>query len=516
VFCDIRFSLLADPVLSLLDVLIFLPILAAVAMAFRLPARPLGLAAAFGLIGVTIALICGFKTGQDGWQFAAARPILINPDISFSVGIDGMSLVLVLLTSLVTLAAVWMKAPEGVSEKLWYGSCLLIAAGAMGAFVCTDVLFLYAFHELALIPTFLMIGLYGNGGRELRVEAAWKITIYLAFGSMVLLAGLAWLVVAKSPAGHLTFDVAKLLGSTQQVTATTQANIFALLFIGFGILISLFPFHSWAAPAYAAAPAPVAMLHSGVLKKFGLYGLLRLAVPMLPAGFQMPWVQHLMLWLLVGNIIIIGFVTIAQRQLDHTLGNSSVMHMGYAFLGIASGNAIGMGGSVLLMFAHGVSIALLFALCHHVRSRTGTLEYSRLGGLAQKAPTLGFIFGIAAMASVGLPGFANFAAEAMVFFSSFKGMDMAKGLQPLQWAAIAGLWGVVISAVYMLRGYRNVFKGSLSVDTNYKETPLTMQEILPLGLLVLALLVVGFYPNTLLGWLEPVMAKLAAYTATAK
>ncbi len=484
-------------------------------MAFRVPARMAALGAAAALLVVTLALVAGFKPGQVGWQFEAVRPILASPKIAFSVGVDGMSMVLVVLTSLVTLAAVWIKPPGQVNEALWYGSSLLIAAGAMGAFVCTDVLFLYAFHELALIPTFLMIGLYGHGGRENRMEAAWKITLYLAFGSMVLLAGLIWLVIAKSPETGVTFSVAELLASSRQVASGTREWLFGLLLLGFGILISLFPFHSWAAPAYAAAPAPTAMLHAGVLKKFGLYGLIRLAVPLLPGALNNTWVQQALLWMLVGNIIIIGLVTIAQRNLDLVLGNSSVMHMGYAFLGLASVTTIGLGGTVLLMFAHGLSIALLFALCDQVRRQTGTVEISKLGGLAQRAPVLGFLFGIATMVSVGLPGFANFAAEAMIFFGGFA--SWAGKIGPVQIATILGLWGVVISAVYMLRAYRNVFKGSAPAAAPIEILAFPLKERWPLLLLVAALLAVGFFPNLLLQWVEPVVQQIMqAATATAK
>ncbi len=162
-------------------------------------------------------------------------------------------------------------------EKLWYGSSLLIGAGAIGAFLSTDLFFFYAFHELALIPTFLMIGMLGKGERK---EAAWKITIYLAFGSIILLAGLLWLVNAS---GSETWLFKDLLAS--EIDPSAQKGIAALLIVGFGTLVSLFPFHSWAAPAYASAPTPVAMLHAGVLKKFGLYGLIRF-YPMVSEGMQ--------------------------------------------------------------------------------------------------------------------------------------------------------------------------------------------------------------------------------------
>ena len=475
-------------------------------MAVGAPARCSALAAALVNLGITAWLLSRFNYADGAsFQFEAARMVLENPKIGFNVGIDGMSLIMVLLTSLVTLAAVLMKPVKAGGEALYYSSSLLIAAGAMGAFVATDLFFFYAFHELALIPTFLMIGMRGTGDNR---DAAWKITIYLGLGSLVLLAGLAALVVNASGTGVTTFDMAELRQLAPKIDAGLQQPIYLTILLGFGVLISLFPFHSWAAPAYASAPAPTAMLHAGVLKKFGLYGLLRVAVPMLPAGFHAEWIQHLLLILLLGNILFIGLVTIAQKELDFTLGNSSVMHMGYVFLGIASGTAVGYSGAVFLMFAHGVSIALLFALCSHVREKTGTLQLARLGGLAKFAPFLGLSFAMAAFASIGLPGFANFAAEIMVFLGGFAEKP-ADHLGPLQITTILALWGVVISAVYMLRAFRKVFQGE-PAQVCTTATDLSFASRLPIVLLLLALLTTGFVPELLMKAIRPFAQALAA------
>ena len=276
--------------------------------------------------------------------------------------------------------------------------------------------FFYAFHELALIPTFLLIGIWGSGNRT---AAAWKITIYLAIGSFILLIGLI-LLYQSVPVESRSFDIRALKAAAAlgQVSADAQRHIYLLLLIGFGILISLFPFHTWAPEAYASAPAPAAMLHAGVLKKFGLYGLLRLAIPLLPDGAR-HW-TNLLVVLLLGNIIYVGLVTIAQKRLDWMLGYSSVMHMGYIFLGIASANILGVTGATVLMFAHGLSIALLFAIAGELRRRTGTLVLDDLGGLGKVMPFAGLAFGLGAFAAIGLPGFANFAAEVMILFGAFK------------------------------------------------------------------------------------------------
>jgi len=235
------------------------------------------------------------------------------------------------------------------------------------------------------------------------------------------------------------------------------------------------------------------MLHAGVLKKFGLYGLLRIAVPLLPEGARY-W-SNLLLVLLLGNIIYVGLVTIAQKRLDWMLGYSSVMHMGYIFLGIATANLLGTNGAAILMFAHGLSIALLFALAGEVRRRTGTLVIAELGGLAKVMPFAGVAFGVGAFAAIGLPGFANFAAEVMVLFGAFRnGADFQK-FHLFQIATVLALWGVVISAVYMLRAYRGLFMGSLNAKWA-QLTDVQPSVRLPVALLLATLLWFGFFPQS--------------------
>jgi NADH-quinone oxidoreductase subunit M len=377
---------------------------------------------------------------------------------------------------------------------------LLIAAGAIGAFISTNLFFFYAFHELALIPTFLMIGLLGRGSRK---EIAWKITVYLGVGSLILLAGLVWLARECG-----TYDMIEMLKQAQEIDHTTQKSIAALLIIGFGTLVSLFPFHSWAAPAYASAPAPTAMLHAGVLKKFGLYGLLQLAVPLVPVGMN-AWLTPLLV-LLLGNILWVGFVTINQKRIDGMLGHSSVMHMGYIFLAIAAliaskhagvDNPYAIPAASVLMFAHGISIAMLFGLTDRIERSTGTLDLADLGGLAKPAPRLAFLFGIAGMASLGLPGLANFSGEVMVFLSGFFGRTAGGPLGPVQIATILSLWGVVMSAVYVLRAFRKTFQGP-TVNSTVNATDIPIMEQIPALLLAAALLVVGMYPNILVNLLH--------------
>lgn len=487
----------------MLNLLIFIPIVAAGAILFGLPARRSALAAAAAMFGISLfALFSYDKTGAQ-FQFISSTVVVADWDFKYLLAADGLSLVMLLLTGLVTFAAVWVTPKIERSENLFYACVLLIAGGVAGAFASQDLIFFYAFHELALIPTFLLIGIWGTGERQ---SAAWKITIYLALGSFVLLIGLIALYIAL-PLEARTFDMIRLqeLAGANVIPASAQTAPFLLLLLGFGILVSLFPFHSWAPTAYASAPTPAAMLHAGVLKKFGLYGLLRLAVPLLPeAAREYGWV---LLILLVGNIIYVGLATIAQRKLDLMLGYSSVMHMGYIFLGIASLNIVGLSGAALLMFAHGLSIAALFAITGQLRQRSSSLSFDVLGGLGKTLPFLSVAFGLAAFASIGLPGFANFASEMLVFFGAWSNGSATLSLSGMQIATIFALWGVVISAVYMLRAYRAVFWGQAHREAVASSDPVFLLRI-PVLLLLAALLISGFFPETLLGYIRPSMEAL--------
>jgi NADH-quinone oxidoreductase subunit M len=292
--------------------------------------------------------------------------------------------------------------------------------------------------------------------------------------------------------------------------AASQGVSYGLLLLGFGILVSLVPFHTWAAPAYATAPPAAAMLHAGVLKKFGLYGLIRLVLPLLPLGLHTPihlaalggmtftWADVLLAGLL-GNILYAGFVTLAQKELGLLLGFSSVMHMGYIFLGLLAGTTLSVSGSVLLMVGHGLSAALLFGLAGEVQRLTGESQISQLGGLAKKFPFFAVCFVMASMASVGLPGLANFPGELLVFFGSWHAYPVVTAL---------ALWGVVLSSVYQLRAVRNVWFGDLPVKFEKMTDTTGWRQALPYVLLLTASFIFGFMPSLLLNMVKPAVAVL--------
>ena len=483
----------------MLYLLIFAPIVAALLIMMGAPARKTAIIATiFDLLLALLALIFFDYSGRYAFQYENSFPVLPEWKLNFSVGLDGLSLVMVLLSTIVSVAAIWVAGKPEKQERGFYACLLIISAGVIGAFSSLDLFFFYAFHELALIPTFLLIGIWGSGNR---VAAAWKITIYLATGSFILLLGLI-LLYQNLPEASRTFDIRDLPAAASAISQGSQRNIFLLLLIGFGILVSLFPFHSWAPEAYAAAPAPAAMLHAGVLKKFGLYGLIRIALPLLPLGAQY-W-TNLLIVLLLGNIIYIGLVTIAQKKLDWMLGYSSVMHMGYIFLGLATAGVLGTTGAAILMFAHGISIALLFAISGEIRKRFGSLDFDDLGGLAKVMPFAGLAFGFGAFAAIGLPGFANFAAEIMVLFGSFRTQWQMGRFGIFQIATVLALWGVVISAVYMLRAYRRIFMGP-TVERVSGASDFSSALRLPAILLIAATLWVGVAPQGMVRLIEPTL-----------
>jgi NADH-quinone oxidoreductase subunit M len=408
--------------------------------------------------------------------------------IALHLGLNGISMPLFALAGIVGLAAGLYAIQSGAERlKIYLMLLLIMQGGLMGVFASVDVFFFYFFHELALIPTFIMVGVWG--GRD-RNYAAMKMTIYLTLGAMLSLIGLI-AIYLKSGANSFDLIALRHALAEQPLATGVQKYAFGLLMFGFGILVSLWPLHTWAPLGYGAAPSSAAMLHAGVLKKFGLYGLIQIALPLLPLGASQ-WVMVLATLAAVGNVLVVGFITMAQRDLKQMVGYSSVMHMGYAFLGIACLSSVGAGGVVLLMVAHGLSVALMFLLATSVHHRTHTFDMNEMGGLAQKAPVLAAFFVAATMAGIGLPGFANFWGELTIFVALWNFSHAF---------TIIAVAGIIISAIYGLRAAAKVFFGSptdefTKVSAEHPPADLRWAEKIPALLLLAALLFIGFWPKS--------------------
>ncbi len=435
-------------------------------------------------------LFPGAAVDGDGYRFVQQVPWVESLGISYFVGVDGINVGLVLMGAIVAFAAACCSWEIKDREKEFYILLLIMTGGILGAFASLDLFFFYAFHELALVPTFIMIGVWGRGER--RNFATFQITLYLSLGALIALAGLILLYVRS---GADTFSIPGLTRhlADQPLASGVQNLIFPLLLFGFGILVSLWPFHTWAPLGYGAAPSATAMLHAGVLKKFGLYGLIRVALPMLP-GAAHDW-MNVLAWLCLGNILWCGLVAMRQRDLNLLIGNSSVAHMGFVFLGIASLNLIGITGAVLVMIAHGFLAALSFGLSGYLYQQTGTLEMDKLGGLLRKLPFIGAALVMAMLAGCGLPGFANFAGEVAVFFGAWTTFKAV---------TVLACWGaLVIGAVYMLRAVRAILHGPLNEPRAGLADAVSPWRKLPFALLLACLLVFGFFPRLLADKITP-------------
>lgn len=363
-----------------------------------------------------------------------------------------------------------------------------------------DLFLFYFFHELALVPTFIMIGVWGRGLEK--NYATFQITLYLSIGALVALIGLIALYVQS---GAHTFDIPTLIEHVRDhpLSAHAQGVIFPLLLFGFGILVSLWPFHTWAPLGYGSAPSATAMLHAGVLKKFGLYGLMRVALPLMPDAAR-HWMPVLA-WLCLGNLVYCGWVAMRQKDLNWLAGYASVAHMGFVFLGITTLNLVGLTGAVLVMVAHGFLAALTFGLNGYVFQQTGTLRMDQLGGLLRRLPFVGTALVMAAFAGCGLPGFANFAGEVTVLFGAW---------QTSKLITVLACWGaLIIGAVYMLRAVRTVLQGPLADKwARVADAPHFWRK-LPFLILLASLLVFGFCPRLLTDKIEPSVRQrvLASY-----
>lgn len=485
-----------------LSFIILCPLVAALLIAvlprsLRVLFRVLAVVATGLSLAGALRVFFGFQSGSDGLQFEEYASWIGVLGAGYHLGVDGLNIGLILLAAAVGFAAACLAREVTCREKEFYLLLMLMAGGVLGAFAAFDVLLFFVFHELALVPTFLMIGIWGRGPD--RDYAAFKLTLYLMVGSLLVLLGLIGLY---SAGGFRSLDMVdlQLHLAVNPASSGWQRALFGLLLFGFGILVALWPFHTWAPLGYAAAPTPTAMLHAGVLKKFGLYGLIRVAVPMLPEGARM-WLPVLAV-LCLGNILHAGLVAMRQRDLNLLVGHSSVAHVGFAFLGIASLTVLGVTGAVVVMVAHGFLAALLFGLNGWLHERFGSTEMDRFGGLLGALPFVGTLLVMAMLAGCGLPGFAGFPGEALVLFGAWRYSRVL---------AVLGAWGaLIIAAVYMLRAIRTVLHGPLPEKLSGAVDVRNPWHRLPYALLLAGLIYFGIWPRALVDKVQPAAAEVVA------
>jgi NADH-quinone oxidoreductase subunit M len=508
--------------MDFLSLFVVVPALATLALVF-VPEKQKALVSAIPALAASICLAMavrlfyGATQGGEAWLATLTPervPWVENLGITWSVKCDGLSAAMVLLTAIVLFGGslVSIYAPSthtGIKErpKTFFILYLALVTGVFGVFLVRDLFFFYFAYELAVVPMYLLIGVWGSTSATANKEyAAMKLTLYLTAGALVALAGILFLYFRTwDVLGHATFHMDDVLEAAKSRKFDAplhgtdfQTTTFALLFLGFAAIVPMWPLHTWSPIGHAAAPAAGSMMHAGVLMKLGAYAILRIALPSCPNGAA-HWLPVVAL-LSMANIVYGGYVAMAQRDMKFVVGFSSSSHMGYTLLGIASLTVVGVSGSVFLMFAHGVMTALAFALIGFFYDQTHNRWIPDLGGLAHQLPFIGTCFALMAMASAGVPGFANFVSEFMVMVGAWQA--------GFKWHAVVAVFGVVISAVYLLRAVRDAFFGPRNERWDKLHDAHGLQK-LPFAFLLLVLLAFGFWPkpmtDVIKGGVEPIV-----------
>ncbi len=426
--------------------------------------------------------------------FAVKIPWWPSLGVDYFVGVDGLSLLMMLLAALIAFSGTLASWELHERPRLFFALLLALAGGVFGAFISFDAFTFFVFNELTLIPTYLLIALYGSGRREF---AAMKLTLMLLAGSALILGGLLGL---RQATGLQTFDIFAL--ASGDVPVATQAWIFAALFLGFGLLGNLFPLHLWSPDGHASAPTAVSMFLAGVHMKLGSYGCLRFAIYLLPEGAQATMAPFLVLAAI--GVLWGAFVALRQRDLKYLNAYSSVSHCAAVVLGLTFLNAAGLRGAVMQMLAHGLVTAAMFCLIGAYYHRTHTRDLDALGGLRASAPWLAGALILTGFAAVGLPGFASFVAELNIFLGGMAGSPLAKA------GAAAGLAAIVVAAIYMLRAVNGILHGPPAAKPIADATWAEKAALFPL--LGLAL-IIGLWPGPWMriidAALQPILNQLA-------
>lgn len=471
---------------------------------------------------LSLGVFFGFDTGaanaaaangQTYFAFEDKIPWIESIGVSWHLGVDGISAPMVLLTSLAGFAGVLISWGIEDRTREFMAFFLLLVAGVYGVFMAVDMFVLFFFYELAIFPMYFLIVIWGWA--QTREYAAMKLTLYILIGSVVAMIGvLALYFKAGQATGVYSFDFVDLQAATKAgvfdqtfIGGASMAKVwFPAIFIGFGVLAGLFPFHNWSPDGHVAAPTAVSMIHAGVLMKLGAFAALRAGVELLPEGAKvhLPWI----IFLALVNVVYGAFIAFRQRDFKYVIGFSSVSHMGLVSMGFATMNVTGMTGAGLQMFSHGVMTALFFACVGMVYDRAHTRDIPSLGGFAHKLPLVALAFMVGGFASMGMPGLSGFVAE----FPIFTGLWGRPAFTPdgglfgsfnyYGAIAIVAALGIIITAAYILRVVGQVFFGPFDEERYPGITPLKIYDKIALGLLVFWIIALGVYPRLMQPMIE--------------
>ncbi len=419
-------------------------------------------------------------------------------NIQLKFGIDGISMSMIILTAIVTFAGIFASWEVEYLTKEFFISLILLATGVFGFFISLDLFTLFLFYEVAVIPMYLLIGIWGTGPKE---YSAMKLTLMLMGGSALLLVGLLGIYFNSAPAGgRLTFDLTEIAKTGIPVSA--QMFFFPFTFVGFGILGALFPFHTWSPDGHASAPTAVSMLHAGVLMKLGGYGCFRVAMVLMPeAAHSLAWIFIILTTI---SVVYGAFGAIWQKDLKYINAYSSVSHCGLVLFALLMMNETATTGAFLQMISHGLMTALFFALIGMIYGRTHTRMIHEMGGLMKVIPFLSVVYVIAGLASLGLPGLSGFVAEMTIFVGSFQNNDIFHRV-----ATIVACSSIVITAVYILRVVGILLLGPMTNDHYLELKDARWFEKISSVTLVAAIAAIGLAPLWLSNLLrEPLAAIL--------
>jgi NADH-quinone oxidoreductase subunit M len=478
--------------MGLLSFLIFWPAVAGIALLLwpRDQGKELGIVAAVVSAVELVAslwLWFGFVPG-GGFQYVEKAAWIPRFGINYALGLDGISLLLVLLTTLLTIIAV-VSSFTGIKQgrRGYYASLLFLETGVIGAFCATDVFLFYIFWEAMLIPMYFLIGIWGG---ERRIYATVKFVLYTMVGSLLMLVAILWTYQFSNAGGNGTFDL--FAWYQLNIPAGIQVWLFAAFALAFAIKVPMFPFHTWLPDAHVQAPAAGSVMLAGVLLKLGTYGFMRFAMPLFPEGYAA--LADTILVLAVIGIVYGAAMTLIQSDVKSLVAYSSVSHLGFVMLGLASLNLIGASGALLQQINHGISTGALFLLIGMIYERRHTRQIADYGGIFATVPVFTIIFLIVTLSSIGLPGTNGFVGEFLILLGAFQTSPVA---------AIISTSAVILAAGYMLWLVRRVFFGPLTRPENEKILDLDRRELAVVIPLLALIIWIGVYPKPFLARIEP-------------